>query len=81
MSCFQVAQFTLSSNPVFLGIFDKFPEFFIKTLAKYDEELPPVSADYIHQLREGVKDLETFLKVTFPQVYSRLCVRCKMYLE
>ena len=58
-----------------LGIFDKFPEFFVKVLPKYDEELPPVSADHIRQLREGVKELEAFLKVTSPQVFAKLCVR------
>lgn len=60
---------------LFSGIFDTFPDFFVKNLGVYDKEMPPVSADYVRQLRQEVKDLEHFLKITSPQVFAKLSVR------
>ncbi|PAV76710.1 hypothetical protein WR25_22224 isoform A [Diploscapter pachys] len=60
---------------LFNGMFDELPTFYVKNLAKFDQTIPPLTNEYLTSLRKCAQDLEEFLRVTCPQVFSRLAAR------
>ncbi|PIC19052.1 hypothetical protein B9Z55_024731 [Caenorhabditis nigoni] len=60
-------------HALFPSLFDSLPEFYVKApLEKYDTELPNIAKDYIKDLREALPELEPYLKVTLPNVATKL---------
>lgn len=63
-------------HALFPGLFDNLPEFYVKApLEKYDTDLPNIAKEYIKDLRDALPELEPFLKVTLPNVASKLATK------
>lgn len=63
-------------HALFPGLFDNLPEFYIKApLEKFDTDLPCIAKDYIKELREAIPELDPYLKVTVPNVATKLATK------
>ncbi|CAD6189442.1 unnamed protein product [Caenorhabditis auriculariae] len=60
---------------LFPGMFDETPAFYVKNLGAFDENLPQVTNDHLHELRQALPSFDELMKVTTPQVYSKLAVK------
>ncbi|CAJ0583083.1 unnamed protein product, partial [Mesorhabditis spiculigera] len=59
---------------LFPGMTDELPEFYIKDVRHFDQDLPSVDREYIYTLKNEVPSLAAVLRVPKPDVYARLLV-------